>query len=155
MTEPYFKVNDDAVVKVTHMPEIGENIYKTEVVITRDIFKECYKKWIESDMESEEKEGMTDINLVIKIPEEMYQAIKESSMYISGRRNGKTIDHTLFNAVKKGTPLPEHYGKLIDVDQINTLDIVVLNEYGGQFIRKSDIESIQPIIESDESDGDI
>lgn len=151
MTEPYFKVNDDAVVKVTHMPEIGENIYKTEVVITKDIFKECYKKWIESD-ESEEKEGMTDIDLVIKIPEEMYQAIKESSMYISGRRNGKTINHTLFNAVKKGIPLPEHYGKLIDVDQINALDIVVLNEYGGQFIRKSDIDSIQPIIESDESE---
>lgn len=47
MTEPYFGVNDDAVIKVTHMPEIGENIYKTEVVITKYIFKECYKKWID------------------------------------------------------------------------------------------------------------
>ncbi|SCW63372.1 hypothetical protein SAMN05660484_02168 [Eubacterium ruminantium] len=53
MNEPYFGVNDDAVIKVTPIPEVGENIYKTEVVITKDIFKECYKKWIESD-ESEE-----------------------------------------------------------------------------------------------------
>ena len=58
MTEPYFGVNDDAVIKVTPMPEVGEYIYKTEVVMTKDIFKECYKKWIEP-RESEGKDGNT------------------------------------------------------------------------------------------------
>lgn len=32
---------------------------------------------------------MADIELVIKIPEETYQKIKETSMVISGRRKGK------------------------------------------------------------------
>lgn len=56
---------------------------------------------------------MADMELVIKIPEEMYQAIKGSSMYISGRRNGKTIDYTLFKAVKNGTPLEKHDEEVI------------------------------------------
>lgn len=47
MNKIYFEVNDDVVIKNTPMPEVGENIYKSEVVMTKEIFKECYKKWIE------------------------------------------------------------------------------------------------------------
>ncbi len=47
MTKIYFEVEDDVVIKHTPMLGIGENIYKTEVVITKEIFQECYKKWIE------------------------------------------------------------------------------------------------------------
>ena len=54
------------------------------------------------------------MQIVIDIPEEMYQKIKETSMVISGRRNGRTIDYTLFNAVNKGIPLPKGHGELID-----------------------------------------
>lgn len=53
MSEIYFEVTDDGVIKHTPMPEIGKNIYKTEVVMTKEIFQECYKKWIEPQ-ESEE-----------------------------------------------------------------------------------------------------
>ena len=42
-----FEVQDDVVVKYTPIPEMGENIYKTEIVMTKEIFQECYKKWIE------------------------------------------------------------------------------------------------------------
>ena len=55
MSKIYFKVEDDVVIKHTPMPEIGENTYKTEVVMTKEIFQECYKKWIESQ-ESDDKE---------------------------------------------------------------------------------------------------
>ena len=47
MNEIYFRVVDDIVIKYTPMPEIGENTYKTEIVMTKEIFQECYKKWVE------------------------------------------------------------------------------------------------------------
>ena len=55
MDEIYFRVVDDVVIKDTPMPEIGENTYKTEVVMTKEIFRECYKKWVETH-ESEDQE---------------------------------------------------------------------------------------------------
>ena len=47
MNKIYFKVEDDVVIKYTPMPVIGENICKSEVVMTKEIFQECYKKWVE------------------------------------------------------------------------------------------------------------
>lgn len=58
------------------------------------------------------------MQIVIDIPEEIYQKIKETSMVISGRRSGKRIDWTLFNAINNGTPLPKNHGRLIDADNI-------------------------------------
>lgn len=55
MNKTYFEVEDDVVIKYTPMPEIGENVYKTEVVMTKEAFQECYKKWVEPQ-ESEAKE---------------------------------------------------------------------------------------------------
>ncbi len=49
MNEIFFNIVDDVVIKDTPMPEVGENIYKTEIVMTKEIFQECYKKWIEGD----------------------------------------------------------------------------------------------------------
>ena len=52
---------------------------------------------------------MTDIKLVIKIPEEVYESAKNGtlneiqSMYICG-------------SVVEGTPLPKRHGRLIDAD---------------------------------------
>ena len=54
LSKIYFEVKDDVVIKYTPMPEAGEYTYKTEVVMTKEIFQECYKKWIETQ-ESEEK----------------------------------------------------------------------------------------------------
>lgn len=53
------------------------------------------------------------MELVIKIPKEMYQEIKDTSMIIIGRRHGKKFDYVLFNAIKNGTPLPKGHGRLI------------------------------------------
>lgn len=55
MNKIYFEVEDDVVIKHTPMPEIGENIYKSEPVITKEIFQECYKKWVEPQERSEKE----------------------------------------------------------------------------------------------------
>ena len=53
MSKIHFEIEDNVVVKYTPMSEIEENVYKTEVVITKEIFQESNKKWIETQ-ESEE-----------------------------------------------------------------------------------------------------
>ena len=53
MSKIYFEVVDNVVIKHTPRPEIGENIYTTEVVMTKEIFQECYKKWIEPQASEE------------------------------------------------------------------------------------------------------
>ena len=54
------------------------------------------------------------MEIVIKIPKEDYERMKEQSMF--GR-----VD-VWKNAIKNGTPLPEHHGRLIDADAlINSL----------------------------------
>ena len=57
MSEIYFEVKDDVVIKYTPMSVMmGEDTYKAEVVMTKETFQECYKKWIESQ-ESEDANG--------------------------------------------------------------------------------------------------
>lgn len=56
MNKIYFVVEDDVVSKYTPMPEMGEDTYKSEVVMTKKIFQECYKKWIEPQESEEQKE---------------------------------------------------------------------------------------------------
>ena len=98
---------------------------------------------------------MAEIELVIKIPEEIYQKIKEANMIISGRRSGKRFDYTLFNAVVAGTPLPKGHGQLIDVNDL--LDDIGLedNDYNrdvnaGEIITLENIDRIPTIVKADE-----
>ena len=59
MSEIYFEVEDDVVIKYTPMIEIGENIYKTDVVLTKEAFQECYNRWIKPQKGGEE-DGATN-----------------------------------------------------------------------------------------------
>ena len=47
------------------------------------------------------------MKLIIDIPEEDYKFIKDLQFYHSGRRNGKTIEHNVINAIKNSTPYEE------------------------------------------------
>lgn len=77
------------------------------------------------------------MKIVIDIDEKDYQSMK----------NGH-IPFSVFDVLMSGTPLPEHHGRLIDADWVkNILDIYVINEYNGQFIRLNDIDSVPTIIE--------
>ena len=47
------------------------------------------------------------MELIIDIPDKMYQEIKKIDCLISGRRNGKNMLYVLLNSIKNGTPLTE------------------------------------------------
>ena len=99
---------------------------------------------------------MADIELVIKIPEEMYQKIKETSRFISGRRSGRSFDYILFNAVNNGIPLPKGHADLISKEQaIDLVEFYQLNPQHFDFVNLIDeIKDEKPIIEADkESEG--
>ena len=72
MSKIYFEVEGDVVFKHTPMPTIGENIYKTEVVMTKEIFQECYKKWVE-EQEGEKIKSIIDG----KEPQYEFKALEE------------------------------------------------------------------------------
>lgn len=56
------------------------------------------------------------MKLMIDIPDNIYDAIKEAQTIISGQRSGKTLLQILVNSVENGTPLPKEHGRLIDAD---------------------------------------
>ncbi len=51
MSKIYFELEDNVVIKYTPIPEIGENIYKTEVVMDKETFIKCFNKWIKAESE--------------------------------------------------------------------------------------------------------
>lgn len=87
---------------------------------------------------------MSDIELVIKIPEEKLHTIK-NKMYCG------IYDPDLYKAIANGTPLPKGHGCLKDVD-----DIALIDE---QFYKRSDyvvaesaIDDAPTIIEADKTE---
>ena len=54
---------------------------------------------------------MADIELVIKMPEEVYKSIINGKNYIS-------YQEYVEEAIKNGTPLPKGHGRIIDESQI-------------------------------------
>lgn len=61
---------------------------------------------------------MADIELVIKIDEELYKNIYSDAeiMIYGGMRSSKTLLATLLRSVRNGTSLPKGHGRLIDAD---------------------------------------
>lgn len=97
------------------------------------------------------------MQIVIDIPEEMYQKIKETSMVISGRRSGRTIDYTLFNAVNKGTPLPKGHGNLVDISELMDMLCLEDNAYNrdnnvAELITLEDMDRLDVIIPADKEE---
>ena len=94
---------------------------------------------------------MKDIELVIKIPEEMYEALRKTHMIISsGQRSGKTLMSVIYNAVSNGTPLPKGHGKLVDYEELKSN----AREYGAY--AETTLSHIKPkiIIEADKEELD-
>ena len=56
---------------------------------------------------------METVEVVIKLPKEVYEKIQQIDRIIFGRRTGKTIEFALWNGVKNGTVLPKEQGDLI------------------------------------------
>ena len=51
----YYEVTDSYLIKHVHTPELGKNIYRSEVIMDKDTFVECYEKWILNKKEEKEK----------------------------------------------------------------------------------------------------
>lgn len=92
---------------------------------------------------------MADVELVIKIPEDVFKRTVFYREFRSVRDCILTI-----KALEKATPLPKGHGDLIDVkdllEQIELEDTDENREENvGQIITLEDIDRITPIIEAD------
>ena len=86
---------------------------------------------------------MADIELVIKIPEDYYNYIKNISDYHC------TADMLV---IKNGIPLPKGHGRLIDVDALKMNERVCGDRYLSKtslFVANKIIEQALTIIEAD------
>ena len=75
-----------------------------------------------------------EIELVIKMPEEIYKHIMSMQFYVPGRQNGKTTLGIILATIRAGTPLPKGHGRLIDADAL-PLDAIDDANYGSNYIR--------------------
>lgn len=99
---------------------------------------------------------MGDIELVIKIPEELKNKIDNAN-----EDNYKTyiwwFETTLYCAIKNGIPLPKEHGDLKDVEKLKSAFIAWSMAVQG-FFTDSDIASIiynsPPIIKADKTESE-
>lgn len=84
---------------------------------------------------------MTDIELVIKIPEEIYHNIK------IGNSRSYSIRNIAIYAIENGKPLPKGHGRLGDLDEL--AKSTLCKTFG---LRSVDIENAPTIIPAEESD---
>ncbi len=92
---------------------------------------------------------MADVELVIKIPEVYFEALKKTDVIVSGQRNGKTLMSVIYGAVAKGIPLPKRHGGLIDVNELEECK-EIMNTIDGESkyaVRMDDIRNTPTIIE--------
>lgn len=61
---------------------------------------------------------METVEVIIRLPKEVYEGIQQIDRIILGRRSGKTIEFALWNGVRNGKPLPKGHGRLKDTDAI-------------------------------------
>ena len=79
---------------------------------------------------------MADIELVIKIPEEVKQAFDCAE---SNDLKGCYYDHggVIGNAIKNGTPLPKYHGDLKDADELKRIikknDVLAMTGFNVRF----------------------
>jgi hypothetical protein len=53
MSEEELRFDEDKLFAYTPLPQYGDGIYKVQLVMTKQVFQECYKRWI-APQESEE-----------------------------------------------------------------------------------------------------
>lgn len=106
---------------------------------------------------------MSDVELIIRIPEVYFEALKKTEEIVSGQRSGKTFMSVIYERVANGTPLPKGHGRLIDADElIKQLEALANDEWNKQVGSSKGLEDvidivddISPIIEADKSESEI
>ena len=92
---------------------------------------------------------MADIELVIKIPEEVYKAYKMNPTLCMLNADQENIAKSyLINGLTNGTPLPKEHGDLIDVNIANDIARETKTDEDARIIKKF-LNTLKPIIEVD------
>lgn len=86
------------------------------------------------------------MQIVIKIPEVFYEALRKTDRILGGQRSGKTLMSVIYNAVAKGTPLPKGHGRLIDEKDLSLMTVHMID---GMFVCDA-----PTIIEADKENED-
>lgn len=81
---------------------------------------------------------MKNIELVIKIDEELYKTI-QTDMY---RLDIENTGHIILRAIENGIPLPENHGKIVDLGKIDEDRIEKDNPIITININGSEIEAV-------------
>lgn len=92
---------------------------------------------------------MADIELVIKIPENIVEGAKSSPNYYPTYHFEK-----IWKAIVNGTPLPKGHGRLIDADKLKD-DTQTMTEWNGDVFRcvtERTIDLAPTIIEADKAE---
>ena len=86
---------------------------------------------------------MADIELVVKIPEEIYEIAKQDLW--------KWPADDVYNAIKNGVPIPKEHGRLIDADELDEDKQIMTTIFGESkyAVLMDDIRKIPTIIEAD------
>ncbi len=105
---------------------------------------------------------MSDVELVVKLPEESYKALK-SGMFINfGVRSGKTILQSFCNALYNGIPLPKGHGKIVDIgkieeDRIEKANPIIYLQMNGDYTEAVSLDylyNLPVLVEADSEKGD-
>lgn len=83
---------------------------------------------------------MKDVELVIKIPERIYNTIMSTQSYILGFSSEKSLSAETLKAIRTGIPLPKGHGALIDKSEL-PIDIFYDDISEATVIIPSDKES--------------
>ena len=92
------------------------------------------------------------MKLIIDIPDNIYDAIKEAQSIISGQRSGKTLLQILVNSVENGTPLPKGHGRLIDADRLRSMYSINRANFNTVVGIQKWVDNAPTIIEADKAD---
>ena len=89
---------------------------------------------------------MADMELVIKIPKEIYELCKRDKLHYE---DASLLEYSVAN----GTPLPKGHGRLIDASNLLTV-----TDYDGEnektYILYDEIEDAPTIIEADKAESE-
>lgn len=93
---------------------------------------------------------MKDIELVIKIPERIYNTIMSTQSYIFGFSSEKSLSAETLKAIRTGIPLSKGHGILVDVDAViewlKDKDIIKMS-YQENNAREDMLKSVPTILE--------
>ena len=87
---------------------------------------------------------MADIELVIKIPKELYEAYKGRPPML-----GDAGMDMIAQSIANGTPLPKGHGRLIDADELNKC---IVDRITMPYVPINKIQDAPTIIEADKTD---